>query len=286
MDSGSTGLDSVSTERDNSASDDSMRLQKKLFVFDLDGTLAPSKSQLDPEMANLLVDLLNVMKVAVISGGRWQQFETQLLANLGSQANLRNLFLLPTCGTQYYYFNGQWTLLYSEEIDPADRAKIISSMKSALATSGEVVNQTWGEQVEDRLSQITLSVLGQDAPLAEKEKWDRDFSKRQKIISLLQPMIPNYAVRMGGTTSIDVTKPGIDKAYGIAKLMTELNITKAQMLFAGDAIFEGGNDFAVQQAGVDSLLVSGPEECGRVIQTVIAVMGDGRRQIVAPPKTH
>ena len=47
---------------------------KKLIVFDLDGTLAESKSSVDSEMSALLYDLLAVVKVAVISGGDWPQF--------------------------------------------------------------------------------------------------------------------------------------------------------------------------------------------------------------------
>jgi hypothetical protein len=55
---------------------------KKLIIFDLDGTLAESKSSLDAKMAALLSALLSIVKVAVISGGNWQQFKEQLLSNL------------------------------------------------------------------------------------------------------------------------------------------------------------------------------------------------------------
>lgn len=77
---------------------------KKLVVFDLDGTLAESKSAIDPEMAALLDSLLDIVKVAVISGGDWPQFEQQLLANLPSKARLTNLSILPTTGTKYYKY--------------------------------------------------------------------------------------------------------------------------------------------------------------------------------------
>ena len=72
---------------------------KKLIVYDLDGTLAESKSSLDAEMSALLHDLLGIVKVAVISGGDWPQFEKQLLSNLPHDERLENLSLLPTCGT-------------------------------------------------------------------------------------------------------------------------------------------------------------------------------------------
>jgi phosphomannomutase len=257
---------------------------KKLFVFDLDGTLAQSKSSLNTEIAGLLHDLLGVMKVAVISGGTWSQFQTQLLANLPIDERLRDLSLLPTCGTQFYQYVGHWSKIYSEDLSKDEREEIITSLKKALEESAIKVTKVWGEAIEDRGSQITLSVLGQEAPLSEKELWDPDFAKRKKITAILEPLLPAFAIRMGGTTSIDVTKPGIDKAYGIAKLRDEFNISIAEMLFAGDAIFPGGNDYAAQEVGVDSILVRDPEETARVIQTVLACLGDGSTQMKSPRK--
>jgi phosphomannomutase len=87
---------------------------KKLIVFDLDGTLAESKGALDAEMAALLRDLLGFVKVAVISGGNWPQFESQVLARLPHDERLENLSLLPTCGTKFFDYDGDWHELYSD----------------------------------------------------------------------------------------------------------------------------------------------------------------------------
>jgi phosphomannomutase len=255
---------------------------KKLFVFDLDGTLAESKSSLNPEMAGLLGDLLSFMKVAVISGGAWEQFETQLLANLKKDDHFDNLFLLPTCGTQFYRYESKWVKIYSEDLTADEQKKIIGALQKAFDESGIKVKKIWGDAIENRGSQITLSVLGQQAPLSAKESWDPDFAKRKKITELLKPMIPNFSIRMGGTTSIDVTKPGIDKAYGIGKLRDHLDVSIKEMLFAGDAIFPGGNDYPAQEAGVDSILVRDTNETARVIQTVIACLGPDETQIKSP----
>jgi phosphomannomutase len=257
---------------------------KKLFVFDLDGTLAESKSSLSPEVAKLLHDLLGVMKVAVISGGSWAQFEAQLLARLSSDDRFENLFLLPTCGTKFYHYVDHWAKVYSEDLSKEERQEIISALQRALDESGIKVKKVWGEAIEDRGSQITLSVLGQEAPLSAKQEWDPDFAKRKKIAAILEPLLSNFAVNLGGTTSIDVTKPGIDKAYGIGKLRDQLGISLKEMLFAGDAIFVGGNDYPVQTAGVDSILVRDPKETARVIQAVIACLGHDSVQIVSPGK--
>ena len=147
---------------------------KKLIVFDLDGTLAESKSSLDTEMAGLLHDLLGIVKVAVISGGDWPQFEKQLLSNLSHDESLVNLSLLPTCGTKFFQYTGDWKKLYSEDLTAEEKEKIISSLKKAVDTAGFKVEKIWGEVIEDRGSQITFSALGQQAPWEEKDKWDPD----------------------------------------------------------------------------------------------------------------
>jgi hypothetical protein len=250
---------------------------KKLIVFDLDGTLAESKSSLDAEMSARLHDLLGIVKVAIISGGDWPQFEKQLLSNLPHDERLVNLSLLPTCGTKFFRYAGGWKKLYEEDFTADEKEKIISSLKKAVEVAGFKVEKVWGEVIEDRGSQITYSALGQQAPLKEKEKWDPDFTKRKKIKALLDPLIPGFSVRLGGSTSIDVTKPGIDKAYGIRKLRDVLGLSLKEMIYIGDALFVGGNDYPAEQAGVVSIPVRGPNETKRVVEAIIACL-DGDHQ--------
>lgn len=249
--------------------------RKKLIIFDLDGTLAESKAALDAEMAALLGTLLRQVKVAVISGGDWPQFKTQLLANLSPDANLKSLSLLPTCGTKFYqYDESGWKQLYADDFAREEKEKIIRSLQEAVGAEDFATDETWGEQIEDRGSQITFSALGQQAPLKQKEKWDPDFTRRKKIKAHLDELIPEFTVRLGGTTSVDVTKLGIDKAYGIKKLRDILGIELDEMLFAGDALFPGGNDYPVKEAGVVSIQVKNSEVTKRVIDTILAC-GDG-----------
>ena len=246
---------------------------KKLIVFDLDGTLAESKSSVDAEMASLLHDLLGIVKVAIISGGGWPQFEKQILSNLPHDESLKNLSLLPTCGTQFYQYKGNWEKIYSEDFNGDEKKKIIDGLKKAISTVDFNTEKVWGEVIEDRGSQITYSALGQQAPIAEKTKWDPDFTKRKKIQKILSTLIPEFSVRLGGTTSVDITKPGIDKGYGIRKLRDTLKITTEEMIFIGDAIFPGGNDYPAKEAGVVSIRIQNPEETKRVIETIVACLG-------------
>jgi HAD superfamily hydrolase (TIGR01484 family) len=247
---------------------------KKLIVFDLDGTLAPSKSSLAPQTAGLLRDLLGIIKIAVISGGAWEQFEKQLLTDLPKDSLLANLSLLPTCGTKFFQYNGKWKELYSEDLSAEQKKKIIDSLGKAAREAGCCAKKVWGKVIEDRGSQVTFSALGQQAPLAEKEQWDSDFAKRKKITAILETLIPEFSIRMGGATSIDVTKPGIDKAYGIGKLRDTLKLPLKEMVYIGDALFPGGNDYPAEEAGVVSIPVKGPDDTDVVIKTILACLGD------------
>jgi phosphomannomutase len=245
---------------------------KKLIVFDLDGTLAESKSAIDAEMVKILDALINVTKVAIISGGDWPQFEKQVLAHLPKNKALKNLSILPTCGTKFYAYKSGWKKLYAEDFTADEKKKIISSLNAAVEEQGIKPEKTWGEQIEDRGSQITYSALGQEAPLDAKKEWDPGFAKRKKIQEALKKTIPEFSVNLGGTTSVDITKPGIDKAYGIKKLKEILNIKKKEMIFVGDAIFPGGNDYPAKETGVTSISIKDPNETKRVIQGIIACL--------------
>ncbi len=245
---------------------------KKLIVFDLDGTLAESKAALDPEMANLLTALLGVAKVAVISGGNWPQFEKQVLSHLPEKKALKNLSILPTCGTKYYQYKSGWKKLYSEDFNPDEKKSIIDNLNKAIEQTGTRPAKTWGDLIEDRGSQITYSGLGQKAPLDKKKAWDPKFEKRKKIKAILDKELNGFSVNIGGATSIDITKPGIDKAYGIHKLHQNLKIKISEMIFIGDALFEGGNDHPARKTGVDCIQVRDPEETKRVIEGIVACL--------------
>ena len=245
---------------------------KKLIVFDLDGTLAESKSAIDAEMSKRLTALLRTAKVAVISGGAWPQFEHQLLAKLARGKHLKLLSILPTCGSQFYTYDRGWKLLYAENFTVSERTTIMTALTDAIGTMHFKIKKFWGDAIEDRGSQITYSALGQHAPLAQKKKWDPDFAKRKKLKAMLDQRLRGFAVRLGGTTSVDITRKGIDKAYGIRKLRDTLGVAIDEMIFVGDALFPGGNDHPARTAGVTCIQVKDPNETKHVIEAFVACL--------------
>lgn len=253
---------------------------KKLIAFDLDGTLAPSKSHFNPRMVALFDKLLEKYQVCVISGGKYELFQRQFLTQITAEPHLlAKLHLMPTSGTRYYRFEKEdWELQYAEDFTPAQKAKIIKALEEGLQESGYAAVKTYGETIEDRDSQITLSILGQEivAELGDegvriKEEWDPDGTKKLKIRDIIAPKIPEFTVRAAGATSIDITKPGVDKAYGMEKLMAATGVTKDQILYMGDKIVPGGNDYAVEEMGIECIAVRNWEDTAYAVEGIVKV---------------
>lgn len=256
---------------------------KKLIAFDLDGTLAPSKSTLPERMAGLLNQLLENFEVCIISGGKYELFQRQVLTQITDDPKLlKKLHLMPTSGTRYYSYDAgvkDWQQQYAEDLTIEQKKKIIKALEEGLEESGHKAEKTYGEVIEDRDSQITLSILGQEivAELGEegvrlKEEWDPDSSKKHQIRKIVAPKIPEFEVRAAGATSIDVTKPGIDKAYGMERLLAVRNMKNEDVLFMGDKIVEGGNDYAVYKMGIDCISVRSWEDTAYAIEGIVKVV--------------
>ena len=249
---------------------------KKVIAFDLDDTLAITKSPIDDRMAMLLTQLLDNFEVCIISGGKFEQFKKQVIDRLeATPRQLSRMHLMPTCGTRYYRFDqvtSEWALQYAEDLTSTQKKAIMIALEKAAKELGYWETKPAGDIIEDRGSQITYSALGQQATAAAKYAWDPDGTKKQKLRALAAKELIDLEVRAGGTTSIDVTRIGIDKAYGMRKLMQELAIASDDILFLGDKLQPGGNDYPVKAMGVDSLEVDRWEDTALALEAILHVL--------------
>lgn len=247
---------------------------KKVIIFDLDETLTETTSPITSEMSELLDRLLVKYQVCVISGGDINQFKKQFIDYIRvDEKHLKSLHLMPTCGTRYYNYDFKthdWKQIYAEEFSESEQKTIINAMEEAISESGYRIDNPKGPLIGDRGSQITYMALGRDAEPAEKKAWDPSGEKKHKFHDLIAPKLPGFEVRVGGTTSVDVTKKGIDKAYGMKKLMEILGVEKKDMLFIGDRLFEGGNDYPVKEMGIDCIAVHGFEHTPKVVREILS----------------
>ncbi|MDD3531546.1 MAG: HAD-IIB family hydrolase [Candidatus Pacebacteria bacterium] len=244
----------------------------KLIIFDLDGTLTESKQPLTATMALLLSQLLSKTPVAIISGGAFSQFLKQVIALLPVSANLANLYILPTSGAALYeYRNDGWEKIYEERLSEKDKDTIETAMLEAAKETGTInwSDQSWGERIEYRGGQVTMSALGQQAPIVLKKAWDPNHAKRHKLQEALATRLSGFSVGIGGATSIDVSKRGVDKAYGLRKLCERLGLKESDALYVGDELEKGGNDEAVYKTEAHTKAVKDPLETERYIKSLL-----------------
>lgn len=232
-------------------------MNKLCLAFDLDDTLTYSKQNIDKRMASLLSELSSKYTIAIISGCNYEQMQNQVVYLLDPHS-VFNFHFLPTSGGQYWHANKciYFRLLDENEIAEAQKAFWISFNNLKL-----IIPKLYGYLMENRESQLTFSMCGQNAPLKVKEEWNKKYDQKRRILAeCMQELLPNLTVRVGGKTSIDVTPKGLDKAFGLGKFLEYTKFNKEEILFFGDQLQPGGNDYSVKQMGIDCVEVSSPED--------------------------
>ena len=242
----------------------------KIIVFDKDDTITKAKTNIDTEMSNLFSKLLEQSKVAIITWWDFKNIYSQIVELLPKNTNFSNLFLFPTIWTQMYYFeNWEWKRKYAEFLSEEEVNYIKSILEKWLKDLNLIPQKYWWEIIENRWSQITYSALWQKAPLEEKQKFDQDKKIRQKLVDYIKNDLKDYWIWIWGTTSIDITRKWLDKAYGIRKIIENLQITKEKILFIWDALFPWGNDYPVQEFWVKCVKVNNPEDTKIYLKSLI-----------------
>lgn len=247
----------------------------KALAFDLDGTLTLSKFHLEENMASILGDLLEKFPIAIVSGASKEQFKTQflnyfLLYSSKSIKNFPNLYLFPENGASLIlYNNNEWRTVYENSFSEDESSKIILTLNNAIERFNLFEKEGFGKLIENRGAEITLSCLGQNAPIDIKQKWDPNQEKRKEIREYIHNLLLDYEVRIGGSTSIDITKNGMNKSLAINNFLKILNIKKNELIFLGDALFTGGNDEIVEETGVKCYKVDNPQDTINILRDII-----------------
>ncbi|MGC2241585.1 MAG: HAD-IIB family hydrolase [Acidimicrobiia bacterium] len=261
-------------------------MRRRLIAFDLDGTLAETKSPVSEPMARLLEKLLTRFEVCVISGGKFEQFKVQLIDRLHVGPDLLSrLHVMPTSGARYLRYDlsvQDWVVQYADDLPIKVRAEVAGTLVAAAESLGYWEPNPSGAIIEDRGSQITFSALGQEATADRKFAWDPTGTKKLALRDYVARELPDFEVRVGGTTSIDVTRTGIDKAYGMRRLMDHLGISKGEILFFGDKLERGGNDYPAKALGIDTIAVENWQGTALAIQSILAI-SDGALANTATP---
>lgn len=269
------------------------RDMKKVLAFDIDQTLNIAKTPITDETAGILAECLNYFEICPISGQKFDQFLIQIVNRLievaeVTPAQLIHLHLFVAQGTQYYRYNPlannndgasydekNWEEVYSFPLTKNEVQIISQAIETAAKELGfwESDKLQAGDQIiENRLSQVTFSALGQKAGTKEKYAWDPDCKKRQKIAKRAKELAPDFTFEIGGTTSINAVKPGMNKAFGMTHMMNELKTSRDEILYFGDMTQPGGNDYPVVEMGIETITVRNHEDTEFALKGILGVL--------------
>lgn len=281
-------------------------MRKTVLAFDIDQTLNVAKTPIPDEIADLLIDCLDHYEICPISGQKFDQFLIQIVNRLiergAKPTQLEHLHLFVAQGTQYYRYNNyttkqygikpivsvevsknhpfakydeaKWEQVYNYPLTNEQVEKISSAIETAARELGfweEDKLAPGDEIIENRLSQVTFSALGQKAGTEEKYAWDPDCKKRNKIVKRAKELAPEFDYEVGGTTSINAITPGMNKQFGMKKMLKMLDVKKSEILYFGDMTQEGGNDYPVVQMGIDTITVRNHEDTAYALRGILGV---------------
>lgn len=260
---------------------------KKVLSFDIDQTLNVAKTPITDDIAKLLIKCLDHFEICPISGQKFDQFLIQivnvLIKNGVTTDELSHLHLFVAQGTQYYRYNStgssydekNWEQVYNYPLTDEQVQKITETIEKAAKELGfweEDKLKEGDEIIENRLSQVTFSALGQKAGTEEKYAWDPDCKKREKIVARCKEISPEFEYEIGGTTSINAITPGMNKVFGMTHLLEELKVEKSDVLYFGDMTQPGGNDYPVVEMGFDTITVRNHEDTGFALRGILGVL--------------
>ena len=265
---------------------------KKVLSFDVDQTLNIAKTPITEEIALLLTQCIRLgFGLAPISGQKFDQFLIQIvnpmLATGATPDDFTHLHLFVAQGTQYYryqptspdaaYSEENWQLIYNFPLSDDAVAKISSALETAARELGywEADALAPGDEIiENRLSQVTFSALGQSASTEAKYAWDPDCKKREQIVARAKELAPDFDYEIGGTTSINAFTPGMNKEFGMTHLFEELGVEKQDVLYFGDMTQPGGNDYPVVAMGVETITVRSHEDTAFALRGIVSLLSE------------
>jgi HAD superfamily hydrolase (TIGR01484 family) len=248
-----------------------MQLPFRAIAFDVDDTLTKSKQPLTEDIGGLLSTLCALVPVAIMTGGKLEQIRKQIVERV-PHITFTNIFLFPSGASSAYSFSedGIPTPLYQHTLGEEEVAKIFEVSLSVIKDTRLIEGQMlYGDVVEARDSSVAISLLGQMAPPEIKKVFDPDQKKRLMLLPLLKEKLPDYDIKIGGLTTIDITKTGIDKAYGVKKFSEITGVTEKDILYVGDALYEGGNDAAVLKTNAKVKAVENPEDTKKFLEALL-----------------
>lgn len=242
----------------------------KAVIFDLDDTLADSFTPPTEAMLAKVMHLARYVPVAIMSGAAQARVKDTVMDCLGPTADAKSIHVFTDSAANCFaWVGGTWSEIYTFPIAENDRARLRDVVRKVVDELDLYAGTHDTSRILERDTSVAFTALPAGATQLEKRAWDPDGSKREKLSVALRKELPEYEVRIGGKTTVDITRLGVNKAHGVEWLAKELGLKPKEMLFIGDAFYKGGNDAIVIPTGIQTIQTSGPEETSRILDDLI-----------------
>lgn len=211
----------------------------KRYIFDVDGTLTPSRQPIDPKFRDWLLTFASNNAVYLVTGSDHAKTQEQLGSALTFTANR----VFNCSGNETWHNND---LVYSNNWRLPEKAH---NWLAERLTESEFELRT-GNHFEHRTGMVNFSVVGRNAEIDEREQyiqWDCRTNERKKLATAFNLTFPDLEARVGGETGLDIAPKGADKSQ-----ILEYFDPADELIFFGDDMNETGNDYPLMRAIVDN----------------------------------
>lgn len=216
----------------------------KIFIFDVDGTLTPSRRKMTQEFQEFFYQWSKKNRFYLVTGSDLPKIQEQTSHDILELAD----GIFTCCGNQFWQeslikeWPTNWRLIYENKFKPPKN--LIKYLEEQLKKSA--YHHRAGNHIEDRGSMVNFSIVGRNCSVMERKnyfKWDGESKERKIISKYIRKQWPDLDAVIGGEISIDIYPKGMDKSQIFDVIKQERLVQPSEYIFIGDRTQKGGNDY-------------------------------------------
>ena len=218
----------------------------RIFIFDVDGTLTPSRQPMTKEFQTFFKQWIKKNKFYLVTGSDLPKLQEQMC-----MYDIEAEGIFTCCGNQFWLPNSS-VPIQSADLIYDNKFKVPRKLNKLLGTilSNSIYPCRYGNHIEDRGSMVNFSIVGRDCNQEQREeyyKWDKEKGERKIIAEAIKEKFPDLDAVIGGQISIDIYPKGMDKSQVLNVIEQERLVPPNQYIFIGDGIENGGNDYPLAE---------------------------------------